>query len=123
MVQASTRLVYFQTLLDLRLVARKAHSQSCRLGCAESLQKDQQSYEDDGSSAFTDIELVPVVENPNDINSVNMFNFDSCFDDLSLDATTVVQNVGKQTSEKKNTRRSSSTLTLTLEPREVVVEY
>ena len=62
------------------------HSQSC-LSCAESLQKDQRSYEDNGISASTDIELVPEVENQNDINPGsndacgNMYDFDSCFDD------------------------------------------
>ena len=60
-----------------------------------SLQNDQQSYEDNGSSASTGIELVPEVENPKDINpgfsdaSVNMYDIDSCFDDLS----SAVQNV------------------------------
>ena len=54
-----------------------------------------------GSSASTDIELVPEVENPNDINSgsseasVNMYDFYSCFDDLSSNATSAVQNIGE----------------------------
>ena len=62
-------------LVKLRSVARMPHSQSC-LGCAESLQKDQQSYEDNGSSPSE-------VENPNGIYfiscaaSVSMHDFDS----------------------------------------------
>ena len=97
---------------NLRSVACIPRSQSC-LGCAEPLQEDQQRYEDNGSSASTDIEQVPEVENPNDTNpgfsdtSVSMYDFDSCFDDLSSDATSAVQNVENQTSKKKNARRSS----------------
>ena len=98
MVEVSTRLVYVQTLFNLRSVARMLHSQSC-LGFAESLRKVQQRNEDNGSSASTDIKLVPEVENPNDINpgssdaSVTMYDFYSSFDDLSSDATSAVQNV------------------------------
>ena len=71
------------------------------LCCDESLQKDQQSY-----------------ENPNDINPgssdayANMYEFDSCFDDLSSDATSAVQNVERKKSKNENARRSSSALTL-----------
>ena len=71
------------------------------------MRNDQQSYEDNGSSASTDIELVPEVENPNDVNpgssdaSVNMYDFDSCFYGSSSDATSAVQNIEKQTSNKK----------------------
>ena len=67
------------------------------------LQKDQQSYEDNGSSTSTDIELVSEHENPNDISpgfsatSVNMYDFDSSFDHLPSDATSAVQNVEKRT--------------------------
>ena len=77
------------------------HSQSC-LVRAESLLKDQQSYEDNGSSVSADVELVLEVEYPNDINpgssdaSVNMYDFDG-FDNLSSDATSAVQNAKKQT--------------------------
>ena len=110
-------------------------SQSVLPGFAEFLQKHQQNYEDNGISASTDIELVPEVGNPNDINpgssdaSVDMYDFDSCFDGLSSDATSAVPNVEKHSSKNKNAWRSSSRLTqiseqdkfccLPLEPREV----
>ena len=70
----------------VQLLARR--SQSC-LVCAKSLLKDQQSNEDNGSSASTDFELVPEVENSNDINPgssgafVNMYDYDSYFNELS----------------------------------------
>ena len=78
-----------------------APRQSC-LDCAESLINDRQSYmyEDNGTSAST--EQVPEVENLNDINpgssdaSVNMYDFDSYFDDLLSDVTSAVLNVKKK---------------------------
>ena len=58
-----------------------------------------------------------------------MYDTDICLDDLSSDATSAVKNGEKQTSKKKNVRRSSSTRTLiseqdkfcclSLEPRDV----
>ena len=85
-------------MFNLRIVA---------LASAESLKKDQQSYENNGSSASTIIELVPEVENPNDINSgsidesVNMYDFASCFDDLSSDASNISSAKCRKTNLKK----------------------